>query len=123
RRRRLTDSEQWPVASGQWSVARNPLTTGHCPLLLEEGLESLGFGRLQARVSHQQARAGIPAKNGFIIPRRTESLRLFVPAHRLPQPVIGVGQRAGHMMAKLRLGSPFADNPGIISPLVFPVQT
>ena len=59
------------------------------PQLLEHDLSGFFPGRRQIGVVHDDARTGIPAQNGIIVAGQPLVQRLFVSAHRLPEPVVG----------------------------------
>src|SRR5260221_6812345 len=76
----------------------------------QQRLGTLAGVRHQAMVSHDQARARVPAKQRIVIARRPNRRGAFVPAHRLAQPLVGAWSAVRYSATPSRLRPPLPDD-------------
>src|SRR3954465_15835538 len=72
----------------------------------------------QARVGHQDPRAGVPAEDGAVVAGGPDLGGLLEMAHRLLEPVIGYIAGVQAAALELGLGPALADDAGVIVPAV-----
>src|SRR5205085_10688087 len=64
-------------------------------------------------------RAGVPAQEGVVVPRRANAFSSFEPAHRFTKTVVRVMTRSGSALGELRFRAALVEDAGVIGPLVF----
>src|SRR5439155_25541835 len=84
---------------------------------LQGRLDVIFFARNQS-VFLDNARAGIPAKQSVVVPRRPMRLRFFKPDHRFAKTVVSVVPRSGRTLCELRLRATLGEDACVISPFV-----
>src|SRR4029077_9814217 len=88
------------------------------PSLLQRQFHALFLARNQF-VLRDNASASVPAQQGIIVPRRTDRLRLFKPAHRFAKTIVSIMTRPRSALRKSGLGAAFRQNSSVIRALIF----
>src|SRR3954469_3623541 len=101
------------------AISRRARTRRRAPVLFpNRGLVLPGLEPARGLVLAEHSHAGIPAKNGFVIGRRTDRLRLRVPPHGFPEPVRCDLSGAKRPTIELSLAAPLADDAIEVVPTV-----
>src|SRR5215510_15447265 len=70
-------------------------------------------------VAHDDSGAGVPPEDRIVIAGGSDRFRLLVALHGVAQPFVSVVARPRPALLQPGFGLSFADDPGVISPLVF----